>query len=138
MEKSTIEHEGTVIRVTDREVVVAIENHSACAECHAKGMCNISGSKVKEITAEKTNFPVSVGDKVAVTATTGDAMLSVLLAYILPSVLIVGILAVLLLSGGSELSAATGAILTAAAYYFILYLCRNKLERKIKFKLKEK
>ena len=52
----------------------------------------MSEMALKSITAEKPDEDVKIGDKVIVCASTQNAMLSVLLAYIVPSALIILIL----------------------------------------------
>ena len=86
--------------------------------------------------AEKPNEDVKIGDKVIVSASTQNAMLSVLLAYIVPSVLIIVILTLLILAGVSEVMAATLSLIAISAYFICLYLLRNKFAQKIKFKVK--
>ena len=136
MAKNTIEHDGIVIKVADTYIIVAIQNQSACAARHSKGACGVSEVTQKNITAEKPNTNVKVGDKVIVSASTGNAMLSVLLAYIVPSALIIVILTLLVLAGFSEVMAATLSLLTMAIYFITLYLLRDKFAQKIKFKVK--
>ena len=131
-----IEHDGIIIKVADNHIIVAIQNQSACAACHSRGACGLSEVAQKNITAEKPNVPVAVGDKVIVTASTRNAMLSVAFAYIIPSAVILALLAVLILSGTNEVIAAALVLLAVAAYFVILYLCRNSFTRKIKFKVK--
>ena len=46
---------------------------------------------------------MKIGDKVIVSASTQNAMLSVLLAYIVPSILIIAVLALLILAGPVKL-----------------------------------
>ena len=134
--KDTIEHDGIVIKVENNAIIVQIQNQSACASCHSKGACGLSEVAQKNITAEKPNVPVAVGDKVIVTASTRNAMLSVAFAYIIPSALIIVLLALLITAGTSEVLAAAIVLLAVAVYFVILYLCRNSFTRKIKFKVK--
>ena len=91
---------------------------------------------LKSITTEKPNEDVKIGDKVIVSASTQNAMLSVLLAYIVPSILIIAVLALLILAGTSEVLAATLSLTTTTVYFIVLYLLRNKFAKKIKFKVK--
>jgi hypothetical protein len=136
MAKNTIEHDGIVTQVADTFIIVTIQNQTACAGCHAKGACGMSEMALKSITAEKPNEEIKIGDKVIVSASTQNAMLSVLLAYIVPSVLIIVILTLLILAGVSEVMAATLSLIAISAYFICLYLLRNKFAQKIKFKVK--
>ena len=96
----------------------------------------MSEMALKSITTEKPNEDVKIGDKVIVSASTQNAMLSVLLAYIVPSVLIIAILTLLILAGISEILAATLSLTATTVYFIVLYLLRNKFAKKIKFKVK--
>ena len=96
----------------------------------------MSEMALKSITAEKPNEDVKIGDKVIVSASSQNAMLSVLLAYIVPSILIIAVLALLILAGTSEVLAATLSLTTTTVYFIVLYLLRNKFAKKIKFKVK--
>ena len=84
----------------------------------------------------RPSFPVKAGDRVRVAASLRNAMLSTLLAYVVPSAVIIAALAGLLQAGAGETIAAIGALGAAAIYFFILYLLRNKFARKIKFEVK--
>ena len=83
MESKTIEHEGVVTRVEGDEVSVMIVSRSACSACHAKGTCGISEMKNKEIRTAVPDFPVKTGDRVRVVAGMRNAMLSVMMAYVI-------------------------------------------------------
>ena len=136
MAKNTIEHDGIVTQVAETFIIVTIQSQTACAGCYAKGACGMSEMALKSITAEKPNEDVKIGDKVIVSASTQNAMLSVLLAYIVPSILIIAVLALLILAGTSEVLAATLSLTTTTVYFIVLYLLRNKFAKKIKFKVK--
>lgn len=136
MAKNTIEHDGIVTQVAETFIIVTIQSQTACAGCHSKGACGMSEMALKSITAEKPNEDVKIGDKVIVSASIQNAMLSVLLAYIVPSILIIAVLALLILAGTSEVLAATLSLTTTTVYFIVLYLLRNKFAKKIKFKVK--
>lgn len=136
MESKTIEHEGVVTRVEGDEVSVMIVSRSACSACHAKGACGISEMKNKEIRTAVPDFPVKTGDRVRVVAGMRNAMLSVMMAYVVPSVVLLGSVAVLLVSGTGELAAACGALVITTVYFFTLYQFRSFFSKKIKFEIK--
>lgn len=68
-----------------------------------------------------------------VSANLGNAFYSVLLAYVLPSILILVAIFLFTWWKNDELSAAIFALGITALYFFILYLLRNKIGKKIKF-----
>ena len=44
---SEISHRGRIVSVTPEETVVQIVSESACAACHAKGLCSLGDATVK-------------------------------------------------------------------------------------------
>ena len=136
MAHNTIEHDGIVVQVTEKHITVTIQNQSACAACHANGACGMSEMTQKNIIAEKPTEPIKIGDRVIVYASNQNAMLSVLLAYVVPSLLIVISLTLFLVWGAGELLAAVLSLAITATYFIVLYLLKNKFAQKIKFKVK--
>ena len=130
-------HEGVVKQVAAQTIEVVINNHSACSGCHAKGACGMSDVKQKVIMAARPSFDVAAGDKVMVYAAMGNAVYSVFLAYIIPSVVIVAGLFLLLSAGLSEITAAISSLALIIIYFFILYLCRNRVGKKIRFTIEK-
>ncbi|MDL2231660.1 SoxR reducing system RseC family protein [Porphyromonadaceae bacterium OttesenSCG-928-L07] len=135
--KDKIGHEGIVTNIYSNTIDVTISSQSACAGCHAKGACGMSDRKEKIISADIPAFNVNKGDKVIVYASMNHAMFSVFMAYIIPVIVIIGVLPVLLHFGFSEVMAATAAIVMVALYFFILYLNRKRLSQKIKFSIEK-
>ena len=50
------EHKGIVTEVTDDLVRVKIESVSACAACHAKGLCSMSDKTDKIIDVKRSQL----------------------------------------------------------------------------------
>lgn len=127
-----VTHKGKVIHLDGVNVKVMIESVSACAACHAKGMCTLSDKEDKiidiKVSVDKAD-KLNVGDEVVVAVSQQRGMLAVLLAYILPAIVVIFSL-VLLLSLVAEPLAILLSLAVLAVYYFILYLFRNKLETK--------
>lgn len=132
-EVKKIGHEGIVKSVSEQTIEVMITSSSACATCHAKGACGMSETSQKIITALRPDFEISTGDKITVYATTHNAAYSVILAYVLPSVLLIAGITVLVSFKISETLAAAGALAILAIYYTGLYLNRDKIGKKIIF-----
>lgn len=129
----SIGHDGVIGRVGETDVEVLLVSRSACAECHAKGMCGMADAAVKTVVAKRPDFPVEKGQNVMVYARMGDALFSVLLAYVVPALLVVGLLVGMTLAGQEELAAACVALGSVVVYYLLLYACRKRIGRKIVF-----
>lgn len=130
-------HKGIIRTISKDKVEVSIVTHSACSGCHAKGMCGVSDIKEKIVEAVLPDFEIKKGDKVVVFASSGNAVFSVIMAYIIPILII--ILSVYLsvsLGLSEELSAFIG-ILAVALYYLILSLFKNKIGSKIRFTIEK-
>ena len=125
---SRVQHEGIVKSISTQTLEVSIISHSACSGCHG-----IADMKEKVITAQRPREELRPGDKVIVYASVNNAFYSVLLAYIMPSILIIATIFFLEKSGSSELYAAISSLILLAGYFIILYFCRNKIARKINF-----
>lgn len=132
-----IQHEGIVTSLSAQTLEVVISSHSACAACHAKSACGMSDTKQKIITVQRPAGEIKVGDKVMVYASTGNAAYSVVLAYVMPSVLIITAVFFLEKTGGNELYSAVISLILLAFYFFTLYLCRNKISKRIKFTIEK-
>lgn len=133
----TVSHKGVVVAVDGRRLKVQIESVSACAACHAKGMCTLSDKEEKLIDIEMPNgMEKKVGDVVTVVVTQQRGMQAVVLAYILPAIVVILSL-VGLLKIVSEPVAIILSLLSLAVYYILLYLFRNRISSKFVMTLTE-
>ena len=131
---SSVQHRGIVERIVGDIVYVSVEQQSACAACHAKGICTEQGSKrTIEVRSDHAS-QYNVGDRVIV-ALLNNAMgfSSIIWGYMLPlMVLIVGLLLCKAIGLGDGPSAVIS-IVAVAIYYGAMYIFRNKIEKKIQF-----
>ena len=127
-----VTHKGKVIHLEGLDVRVMIESMSACAACHAKGMCTLSDKEDKiidiKVSADRA-AKLNVGDEVVVAVSQQRGMQAVLLAYILPAIVVILSL-ILLLKLLPEPLAILSALAVLGVYYYVLYLFRNKLNAK--------
>lgn len=134
---NTIDHTGIIKQVEGTQLFIEIVQQSACADCHAKGMCSASDSKAKIIEITNSSNRYQVGDTVVVSGKTSLGLLAILLAFILPiCALVASIIMGNTLQWNDGLSAVVG-ILTLIPYYFVLYLFREKMKNKFIFTIKE-
>ena len=131
---STLQHRGVVDSVVGDTVVVKVMAQSACAGCHAKGLCGESGAE--RVIQVKTPYAseYSVGDMVVVALLRQSmAMSSVVWGYVVPLVVLLTALFGCVALGFSDGVAAVSSIVAIAIYYVGLYLARRVFERKIEF-----
>ncbi len=134
--KEKIEHDGIVDNVVGDHVMVRIVQHAACSGCKAKAMCTSSESKEKIIDVYEADAEQKrkVGDAVKVCGALSMGKQAVALAFGVPMAIIVVLmplaLKVLCLS---ELVSVGVVTLVLAAYFYVLYLNRDKMAKKFAF-----
>ena len=130
----TIHHKGVVERTEQGRVFVRVEKESACAGCHAKGLCGESGSE--RIIEVRTPYAeeYATGDRVVVALERGSmGAMSVVWAYVLPLVVLLVVLFGAHGLGFSDGVSALASIVSVALYYVVLRVARGYFDRKIKF-----
>ena len=130
----TIQHKAIVERVENDMVIVRVEQQSACAGCHAKGICGESGKE--RIIEVRTPYASEyrVGDRVIVALLNNSmGMTSIVWSYLLPLAILLATLVILKALGVEDGLAAVASIVAIAIYYLALYATRKRFERKIKF-----
>ena len=135
LKMGTVEHEGIVEKVSEDHVTVRITSESACAGCHAKSACTLSNSEDKMIDIY-TKEKVSTGQKVMIVGTQGQAFKATWIAYLLPVILVVIVLAITnFLSKNEELSGIL-ALAVIIPYFLILRTINDRLKKTFSFKIK--
>ena len=129
-----IKHDGIVIAVNANGTVrVKIVQTSACATCKAKAMCASAESKEKEIEAIGDGL-LAVGDTAEVLVQQKMGWKAVLLAYIVPFVVLLGV--VVIGNGlqviGEEI-VGTIALCAMGVYYIVLGFFKDKIQKEFSF-----
>lgn len=132
-----VKHSGRVVEVNKKCVRVSVMAQSACASCHAKDVCGSGDQKEKLIDVHRPKGEYAVGDMVEVVLTLNNGNKAVVLAYVLPFVVLMIVLLGLLALGYGEAFAALWSIVALVLYYYILYICRHRIEKKIHFTLRK-
>jgi len=128
-----IRHTGIVLSVSGNMAHVQIVQTSACSACKARSMCMSSESQQKEMDAIMLE-PIQAGDQVEVEVRERLAWKAVLLAYILPFIVMLGIIAVLdLTTEWSEAVVGTLSLCGIALYYIGLSVFKHRLEKQFVF-----
>jgi sigma-E factor negative regulatory protein RseC len=132
-----IRHTGVVTSVTGDLAHVTITQTSACAACKARSMCMSSESQQKEMDAVMLE-PMKVGDEVEVEVRERLAWKAVLLAYIMPFVVMLGI--IVALDYGTDWSEAivgTLSLCGIAVYYIVLSFFKGRLQKQFTFSVRK-
>ena len=145
-----IKHDGIVIAVNgDGTVLVRIVQTSACAACKAKAMCASAESKEKEIVAlfvgeeakrrEGEKQDIKLGDEVVVMVQQKMGWKAILLAYMLPFIVMMTVVAIGNgLLGIREEVIGTAALCAMGVYYIVLGFFKDKIQKDFSFTAKKK
>ena len=129
-----IKHRGIVEKIDGSHVVVRIVQTSACSACSAKGLCNASESKEKQIDVYEMNPAYRIGEEVVLCGSTSMGMKAVFLAFGIPVLLLLAALFVTMrITDGDALLAAIVALLAVVPYYVVLYLMKDKMNKTFSF-----
>ena len=128
-----IKHEGVVLSTNGNMAHVEIVQTSACSACTARSMCMSSESQQKQMDVVMLE-PMQAGDRVEVEVRERLAWRAVLLAYILPFVVMMAVIAVLdYATDWSEAITGTLSLCAIALYYLILSAFKHKLQKQFSF-----
>ena len=128
-----IRHTGVVLSVNGESALVEITQSSACSACKARSMCMSSESQQKQMNAIMLE-PLKPGDQVEVEVREKLAWKAVLLAYILPFIVMLGIIAILdFVTDWSEAVVGTLSLCGIALYYIGLSVFKHRLQKQFTF-----
>ena len=128
-----IRHTGVVLSVSGESALVEITQSSACSACKARIMCMSSESQQKQMNAIMLE-PLKPGDQVEVEVREKLAWKAVLLAYILPFIVMLGIIAILdFVTDWSEAVVGTLSLCGIALYYIGLSVFKHRLQKQFTF-----
>lgn len=134
-----IRHEGIVLSVKGDMAQVQIVQSSACSACVARKTCLSAEQQEKRMDALMLE-PLQVGDLVEVLLQERLGWKAVLLAYIMPFVVMLIVIALLGHWWDNEVLVGTLSLVAVAVYYIILSFFRKRLQKQFSFtaqKIKE-
>ena len=133
-----IKHRGIVEKVEGAHVVVRIVQTSACAACSAKGLCNASESKEKQINVFEAGASYRIGEEVVLCGSTSMGMRAVFLAFGIPMLLLLFALFVSMqVTDGDALVSSLVALFAVVPYYLVIYFMKDKLNRTFSFTIEK-
>ena len=119
-----ISHIGKIVAIDADFITVEIVAESACATCHAAGLCGTADATHKAISVPATVGNWQVGQEVKVFLKRSMGFKAVWLAYAIPLVVLLGVLLGL------------AAIAAVGLYYLVLLLFRDRLRNEYSFYIK--
>ncbi|MBR4391342.1 MAG: SoxR reducing system RseC family protein [Bacteroidales bacterium] len=132
----TISHEGIVTKITDETLEIKIMAQSACAACHAKSACAMSGQAEKILLVPRPEHQeFQLLQKVNVIMSVGQGNKAAVLAYLIPILLLLAVLFTCLGIGLGEGLAALISIVALIPYYLVLYLKRDALKKRFEYRV---
>ena len=130
-ENKTVVHEGIIQKIEGQQITVKMVVDSACAACHAKGICGAADSQDKVVVAKNVNDEsFSVGERVQVELRQTLAFQAVLIGYLLPFVVLMTTFCLMSYFVKNELIDVSVSFRATILYYFIVWLFNKKIERK--------
>lgn len=133
-----IEHEGTIENISENQYTIRIMQTTACSECHAKGACLAADTKEKIVDVIDTSGKFKLNERVMLSGKTSIGYRAILWAFVLPLILLIGMIIVSTsVWNFNESQGAIAALVALIPYYAILYLTRNKLGKKLAFTIKK-
>ena len=133
----TIEHKGTVKKITSDLIIVNIISKSACASCSAKGICSVSDVDNKEIEVKNFTNNYEIGEEIKVYYKQSLGFRALFLGYILPFLFILVSLIIMLAITNREGLSGIIAFSTLIPYYIILYFNKDKIRKTFSFSIKK-
>jgi sigma-E factor negative regulatory protein RseC len=125
------------VRFTPATIEVGVRAETACAACHAKGFCELSGAAEKRIEIPNHGQPVAAGEEVEVTLRQSSGLSAVGWAYVLPLALLLAILLLLQHFPLTDLHRGAAAMGGVVLYYGALYAFRKKWKKKYVFEIEK-
>ena len=131
-----VSHPGVIVGINDKYLEIEILSSSSCGSCGIKSACGVAEMKEKRVTVPKPDGEeFIVGQPVSIVMSTRQGNMAALLAYFIPTVIII-VLTVVLSGMIKEWLAALAGIGALAVYYLVLYRFRDKLGREFKYEIK--
>ena len=132
-----IDHDGIIEHIAGDVAHVKINSESACAACHAKGVCSAADQEEKFLDVPMKGEKYSSGELVKVMVAKRLGFKAVALGYFYPFLLLMLVLISLTMAGTGELRAGLFALLSLIPYYLVLFLARKRIESSFTFSIQK-
>ncbi len=133
-----IDHQAIVLGVDlkNKTVTVRINNSDECGECPAATLCGSAGKASDRIIINSTNADrYDTGDIVTVRGTEKMHRKAILYATVFPCIALVAVMVAVYILTLDQFAAAVSGIGTMIFFFFILWLCRNRIAHEFSFEI---
>ena len=137
MAKDVIEHRAKVDWIEGNRVHVHFVSMSACASCHAKGVCTASDMERKEVEVTDYSGRFEKGEEVNVLMRRSMGFKALIYGYMIPFVLVVATLFISSSLFASEAVAGITSLAVLAPYYLWLYYRQERFKSSFHFQLQK-
>ena len=132
--KNEIRHDGRIVEITPEFTTVEILVSSACAACHAKGLCGMSEAEQKVIMVPTDPYAEhKVGDQVTVKTKMTMGLKAVWISYVIPLAVLMILILTLSAFFDSQLLCGLASVGGVAVYYLVIWLLRDRLQNEFSF-----
>lgn len=139
MAKGEVSHTGRIVKVDSQFTTVAIVSESACASCHAAGLCGMSESQTKMVKVQTLpSETYAPGEEVNVVLKASMGHKAVWIAYMLPLVVMLAAIMILLALRVSEIVSGLCGIASVLVYYLGVWVLRGRLQDQYVFTIRRK
>ncbi len=136
-DQNSIDHEGIVEAISGDVARVKIDAQSACAACHAKGVCTAADKEEKIMEVPLNGVSLNPGEKVRVLISRHTGLRAVAIGYFYPFLLLIILLITLTSAGMNELRAGLFSLAALVPYYLGVFLLRNQIDKAFTFRLEK-
>ncbi len=133
-----IEQEGIVEEITDHGIRVRLHRDSACGQCSAHALCNLSDISERIIESTDDTMNLKTGDVVGVAISRNMGNKAVILGYLVPFLLLLSVLITLSSLGFNELLSGLVSVAVLIPYYLLIYILRDRLKNSFHFSVRKK
>lgn len=121
---------ATITKIENGELHLSICRAEACGACKAQSACASSGGG-KEIVVADDGSGREVGDEVVLRVNRSQGVFAVVIAYLVPVVVVVGLLVILQSIGVREIVAGGAALGALVLYFVLIRIFRGRFETEL-------
>jgi Positive regulator of sigma E activity len=132
-----IEHDGVVKNISKKTIFVSISRNSACAECQAQSACLAFSGNEQILEIPRTDSSFGKGEKVMVRIYKRAGLKAVWYAFAFPLALLFISVFITFQLKFDEIIIALTSLSAVALYYFFLFLCKDRMDKKFSFELEK-